>query len=54
MITISDEYDLHKQIDRACAAQSAEMMPKISSPENSAAMKEAMKAKINARFNQGK
>jgi hypothetical protein len=55
MITISDEYEYNKQIDRACAAQSAELMPKpITTPESVKAEKAAMKAKIEARFNKGK
>lgn len=45
---------LDKQIDRACAAQSDDMMPKLPpSPEEKAAKKKQIQAQINAKFNHG-
>jgi hypothetical protein len=51
MVTLNREAQLEKQIDRACAAQSSEMMPRIPpSPEEIAARKRAMEAKIKQQF----
>lgn len=51
MVTLSREAQFEKQIDRACAAQSSEMMPKIPpSPEELKARKAAMEAKIKQQF----
>jgi len=45
------EYELEKQIDRACAAQSSEMLPKIPpSQKELEAQRKVMEAKINQQF----
>jgi len=48
MITMSREYNMDKAIDRACAAQSPEMLPKI--PVSKEAQKASIEAKIKAQF----
>jgi hypothetical protein len=51
MLTLNREANFQKQIDRACAAQSAEMMPKIPpSPQEIAARKAAVEARIKQQF----
>jgi hypothetical protein len=51
MTTINNELLTEKQIDRACAAQSSDMLPKFPpSPEELEAKKRAMEARINQQF----
>lgn len=51
MLTISKEHATDKQIDRACAAQSPDMLPNTPpSPEEYLAKRKAMEASINAKF----
>lgn len=50
-MTINRELQTEKQIDRACAAQSSEMLPKFPpSPEDLAAQRAAMETRINQQF----
>jgi len=51
MTTINNELLTEKQIDRACAAQSSDMLPKFPpSPEELEAKRKAMEARINQQF----
>ena len=50
-MTINREISTEKQIDRACAAQSSDMLPKLPpSPEELDAKRRAMEARINQQF----
>jgi hypothetical protein len=51
MILINEEYEIERSIDRACAAQSSDMLPKLApTPEEAAAKKLAMEKRIQAKF----
>jgi len=53
MITIQSERRIETQIDRACAAQSSELLPKLAPTKDELeARKKQIEAKINARFAQ--
>jgi hypothetical protein len=52
MLALNYEFDIEKQIDRACSAQSAEMLPKVPpSLEEVEAKRTAMDARIKSQFN---
>lgn len=51
LISINEEYEIEKSIDRACAAQSTDLLPKFApTAEEKAAKKKAIEARINAKF----
>ena len=51
MIVINEEYEIEKGIDRACSAQSTDLMPKLApTPEEVQAKKLAMERRIQAKF----
>jgi len=50
-MTIYHDLETQRQIDRACAAQSSEMLPKMPTPpEVKAAQKEALRKRVEKYF----